>query len=313
MWVEKYRPSNFNDLCGQESIVERLEKFIENPKEIPHLLLAGPPGVGKTTAALIMCKKILGENWKDFTLELNASDERGINTVRDKIKTFARHIDFRNKIPFRIIILDEADEMTNDAQTALRRIMESSSKTTRFILICNYSSRIIEPIQSRCSVFRFNKLDNEKIEKHLKKICKSEKIKFSEEALEKITEAVNGDLRHSINLLQSSTDSGKLDSDTVEKIAGISGKDKVSDIISNALEGNFKEASQKLNILINVYGMNERDFLKFANSNISNMEIKEIERVIKILAKYDYRLIMGANPIIQLNALLSELALIKNS
>ncbi len=312
MWVEKYRPSNFSDLCGQESIVERLEKFVENPKEIPHLLLAGPPGVGKTTAAMITCKKILGENWKDFTLELNASDERGINTVRNKIKIFAKHIDFRNKIPYRIIILDEADEMTNDAQTALRRIMESSSKTTRFILICNYSSRIIEPIQSRCSIFRFNRIDNESIQKHLKKICKLEKIKFSEEALEKITDAVNGDLRHSMNLLQSSANSGELNSDNVKKIAGISGKDKVSNIVSDALKGNFKEASKELNILINVYGMNERDFLKFANSSVSNMEIEEIEKVIKILAKYDYRLIMGANPIIQLNALLSELALVNN-
>ena len=136
MWVEKYRPKKLNEIVGLRHIVKSVQSFLKNPKTMPHLLLAGIPGTGKTTMALCIARELFGDNWKTFTLELNASDERGINTVRDRIKGFSRYsrASFGN-VPFAIIILDESDQMTRPAQTALRRIMETSSRTSRFILI----------------------------------------------------------------------------------------------------------------------------------------------------------------------------------
>ena len=153
-WVEKYRPTNVNDILSQDEIVNCLNSAIIN-KNLPHLLFHGPPGVGKTTTALALCNHLFGDSYRDRILELNASDDRGIDIVRKKIKTFASLSISQNKEnddlpPFKIIILDEVDNMTQDAQAALRRIMESYSKITRFILICNYITYVIEPINSRC-------------------------------------------------------------------------------------------------------------------------------------------------------------------
>src|SRR5919106_4090938 len=208
MWVEKYRPEELDEVIDQKEIIRGLENLIKNPEEIPHLLFAGPAGVGKTTTALCVAKGLLGEEWQRDTLELNASDERGIKMVRERVKEFAAVMKLtsgnkEDNRPFRIIILDEADEMTPEAQTALRRIIEDSSRTTRFIIICNYLSQIIEPIQSRCVVFRFTRLPKEEVEEYLKSICKQEGIEFDIKALSRIYDSTSGDLRHSINILQS--------------------------------------------------------------------------------------------------------------
>src|SRR6266498_4631103 len=145
---------------------------MKEPAEMPHLLFTGPAGIGKTTTALCMSRQLLGEDWKRETLELNASDERGIKMVRERVKEFAAVIKLdigtKGNKRFRLIILDEADEMTSEAQTALRRIIEDSSKTTRFVIICNYLTQIIEPIQSRCVVFRFKRITAEDVEEYLK-------------------------------------------------------------------------------------------------------------------------------------------------
>lgn len=308
MWVEKYRPSRLNDLVNQKAIVKRLISLIDNPISMPHLLFAGRPGTGKTTSALALARTVLGEAWRDYTLELNASDERGINTVRQRVKTFARYADDRTKIPFKIIILDEADEMTHDAQTALRRIMEETSRVTRFILIGNYTSRIIEPIQSRCAVFHFSSLDENDVITHLQKICNNEGIECKKPTLARIYEITSGDLRHAINILQSGVVSGKIDLKDVENIAGLSSKAKVSEIVNLALKGNFKDARNNLVLLTSVYGMSERDFLKYANEEVMMMKLDNVEEVVKAFAKCDYRLIVGAHPEIQLSALLAELA-----
>ena len=177
MWVEKYRPKTLDDVVGLKDIVESLKAFMKKPKTMPHLMLAGIPGTGKTTIALAIAHELYGANWRNFTLELNASDERGIDTVRDRIKDFSRYSRSGfGDIPFALIILDECDQMTGPAQTALRRIMETSSRTSRFILICNQSSKIIEPIQSRCAIFRFSRLDKQAMKEHLQCIAKKENV-----------------------------------------------------------------------------------------------------------------------------------------
>lgn len=306
MWVEKYRPLKINDVVDQKSIADGIKNLITKPEEMPNLLFSGPAGVGKTTMALCIAREVLGDYWKDYTLELNASDERGINMVRERVKMFARYTTMASsKIPFKVVILDEADEMTGDAQTALRRIIEDSARSTRFILICNYLSQIIEPIQSRCVIYRFTNLSEEDVVKHLESICKKEKVKYDAKALSLIYEATGGDLRHAINALQAAASMGNVNATNVNAAVGISEKAKVGEIVKLALSGKFQEARTKLIELTKVYGMSERDFLRYANEEIQGKTTNA--EIISALAECDYRLIAGAHPDIQLAALLAEL------
>src|SRR3989344_5612956 len=200
IWTERYRPRKFDELVGQEDIVKRV-KSLTNAMNIPHLLFAGPAGVGKSTLALIVVRELFGEKWRDNYLELNASDERGIDVVRQKVKDFARTKALA-EVPFKVIFLDEADALTNEAQNALRRTMENYTANCRFILSCNYSSKIIDPIQSRCAVFRFRLLEKKNIEKIIKKITGAEKLEIDKNAISLLYEASEGDCRRMINLLQ---------------------------------------------------------------------------------------------------------------
>lgn len=309
MWVEKYRPKRLEELVDQEEVKERLGFLLRKKEEIPHLLFAGPPGSGKTTTALIVARETLGEFWQDYTLSLNASDERGIDMIRERVKTFARYSDRREGVPFRLVILDEADEMTSDAQTALRRIMEETSAYTRFILICNYSSGIIEPIQSRCAVFRFRRLDNDSIASYLKTIAEKERINVSsEEVYNAIYEATQGDLRQAINMLQAASASGYVDIEKIKRVTGATIKAKVSNIIQLALMGKFEEARLKMIELTKVYGLPERDFLRYASDAVSLLQVDDASEIYRIIAEYDYRLVLGSQPEIQITAMLSELS-----
>jgi len=271
MWVEKYRPKTLNEVVDLTHIIESLQAFLKNPHSMPHLLLAGIPGTGKTTVAICIARQLFGDKWKSFTLELNASDERGINTVRDRIKDFSRYgrTGFGDA-PYSLIILDESDQMTGAAQTALRRIMETSSRTSRFILICNYSSKIIEPIQSRCAIFRFSKLDKNAMVEHLKKIAQNEGLQLLEEAAERIVEYSEGDLRHAINALQTAAayQTGVIDEQTILQVFGEASPRQVQLMLNKALSGNFIEARKMMYDLIGQYG--------FSGSEIVNQHYRRI-------------------------------------
>ena len=316
MWVEKYRPANLKEIINQRDIVNGLSNFSKEPDEIPHLLFSGPAGVGKTTTALCLAKELLGESWRTDTLELNASDERGIKMVRERVKEFAAVMklptDRDNKKMFRIIILDEADEMTSEAQTALRRIIEDSSRTTRFIIICNYLSQIIEPIQSRCVVFKFRRLSREDVSDYLRFICEKQGVRFEEKAFSTIYDSTLGDLRHSINILQAAAGMGAISSSNVASSIGLSGKTRVKEIIKLALAGKFHEARFRLFELMQVYGMSENDFLKYANQEAYDLKLDRPDEFAALMAEYDYRLVTGAHPEIQLVALLAQLSKLRS-
>ena len=218
MWVEKYRPKKISEIVNQKEIMGSLGALLKNQSEMPHLLFSGSAGVGKTSTAICISRDILGKHWQDYSLELNASDERGIGMVREKVKKFSRFAGLDTEIPFKIIILDEADEMTSDAQTALRRIIEDTAKYCRFILIANNLSKIIEPIQSRCVVFKFTRISNKEISSQLKFIAQKEKIKADEKGLETISDYADGDIRHAINILQAAASTGSIDVSSVKSV-----------------------------------------------------------------------------------------------
>ena len=306
MWVEKYRPSKLSEVVNQKDIIGSIEALLKNPSEMPHLLFSGSAGVGKTTTALCIARQVLGEYLKDNLLELNASDERGINMVREKVKKFSNYAAFAD-IPFKIIILDEADEMTSDAQTALRRTIEDASKICRFILVANNISKIIDPIQSRCAVFKFTSIPEKEVISHLKKIAKDEKIKVEEKGLEAICDYAEGDLRHSINILQATASLGEISEANVKASAGLTKTKDVDGVLKLALDGNISKAREQMIELIKVYGMSESDFLKYINSAVFKSKNEKLSEILEVIAKYDYRILVGANPEIQLSAMLAEL------
>ncbi|KAK7900852.1 Subunit of heteropentameric Replication factor C (RF-C) [Exophiala xenobiotica] len=213
-WVEKYRPRSLEDVRSQDHVVQTLNRMV-HASNLPHLLLYGPPGTGKTSTILALCRELFGpELFHSRVLELNASDERGLAVIRERVKQFASlHLvsapaskEYRERYPcppFKVIILDEADSLTQDAQGALRRVMEIHSKITRFCLCCNYVSRIIDPIASRCSKFRFKALEGGQASERIQEILSAEKVKYEDGVIERALKVSDGDLRRAINLLQS--------------------------------------------------------------------------------------------------------------
>jgi replication factor C small subunit len=308
MWVEKYRPLKISDLVNQKEIVGSIGSLLKNVTEMPHLLFSGSAGIGKTTLAMCISREILGDNWRNYTLELNASDERGINMVRERVKKFSRFAGLDANIPFKIIILDEADEMTSDAQTALRRIIEDTAKHCRFILVANNISKIIEPIQSRCAVFKFTRISEKEIIAHLKEIAKKEKLKADDGGLKAIFDYSEGDLRHAINIMQAAASLGNITEESVRGAAGLTKTKDVDEILKMSLAGKTIDARNKMIELIKVYGMSESDFLKYLNEAIYKSKVTNLVEISEAIAKYDYRILSGANPEIQLSALLAELS-----
>ena len=306
MWVEKYRPQKLSDVVNQTEIIGSLEALIKDPTDMPHLLFSGSAGVGKTTTALCITRQILGEYTKDYTLELNASDERGIDMVRERVKKFSRFAGM-GSLPFKVIILDEADEMTAGAQTALRRIIEDTAKTCRFILIANNVSKIIDPLQSRCAGFKFTSIGVDDVMGRLRFIAEKENVSVDDDGLEAVYDYSEGDMRHAINIMQATASLGAITADNVKTSAGLTKVSDVDVVLKMALSGKLTGAREKMIELTRVYGMSESDFLKYLNNAVHRSNHNDIPKILEIIAKYDYRLVVGASPEIQLSAMLAEL------
>ncbi len=310
IWTEKYRPTSFDELVGQDEIIKRV-KSLSDSMNIPHLLFSGPAGTGKSSLALIIVKQLFKDSWHENYLELNASDERGIDVVRQKVKDFARTKALQS-VPFKVIFLDEADALTREAQQALRRTMENFTGTCRFILSCNYSSKIIDPIQSRCAVFRFKLLEKKDITKRIKIIAEKEKLSIDEEALTALYEASEGDCRKVINLLQSTASiSPNITKDLVYTIVSSAKPKDIKVVLEYALSGDFLSSREKLLDIMLREGLSGQDIIKSIQKEVWNLQIEpEIKvRLTEKTGEAEFRLVEGSDEFVQLEALLASFVL----
>ena len=298
IWTEKYRPKKISEVIGQENIIKALSSFITT-KSLPHCLFSGPAGCGKTTTALCIAR------------ELYASDERGIDVIRDKVKDFARQ-QTAFGTTFRIVYLDEADALTKDAQHALRRIMESYSHVCRFILACNYSGKIIHPIQSRTAVFRFSALKEHDVVKYLKHIAVKEKLNVDDDAYQAIFKVAEGDLRKAINVLQLAATHSHITQDIIYSSTNRADPTAVKKMIETSLSGRFREARQQLLSLLNEQGLAGEDLIKEIHSQIYSVDVSDLQKLhmIEKVGEYEFRMTEGSNPQVQLEAMLAQFALI---
>ncbi|ADM12266.1 replication factor C [Encephalitozoon intestinalis ATCC 50506] len=289
--VNKYRPNEVQDVIGNQMTVELVSLIIDS-KDMPHLLFAGPPGTGKTTCAKILARKLLPS--KEGLLELNASDERGIETVRTTIKSFAQR---RIKdCSFKVIILDEADSMTTAAQQAMRRVMEVHSSECRFILICNTLTKIFEPIQSRCAILRFDRIENSMILERLREISKDEGIKISKEALDLIVELSDGDMRQSLNILQACISSSEtIDQGYIIKIIGLPSPKRIERVLERLLRN---EAEEALKMFDEIWD-EKFDPLDLINSFFRAAKNMENYELLKVIGLANLRISEGVNSRLQ--------------
>ena len=311
IWIEKYRPATLNDVVGQREIVERLKNYV-GAQSLPHLLFTGTAGIGKTTSAVALAREFFGDDWQVNFRELNASDERGIDVVRNQIKQFARTAPM-GKATFKILFLDEADALTNDAQSALRRTMENYAQTCRFILSCNYSSKIIDPIQSRCAIYRFKPLDREAISEELQRIAKNEGLNISESAMDAIIYVAQGDMRKAINALQGAAIiNPDISEDMIYEITSTAKPDEIRELLRIILEGNFEAAENSLHELTVNRGIAPNELInQFYRTLVNDTAIDRRLKVELIghLGEADFRISEGADQNIQMDALIARCVL----
>ncbi|KAL2652427.1 hypothetical protein R1flu_020555 [Riccia fluitans] len=310
-WVEKYRPKQVKDVAYQDEVVKTLTNTLETGN-LPHLLFYGPPGTGKTSTALALAHQLFGPAlYKSRVLELNASDDRGINVVRTKIKDFAAIAVGNSHTapdypcpPFKIIILDEADSMTEDAQNALRRTMETYSKVTRFCFICNYVSRIIEPLASRCAKYRFKPLNEDIMTIRVRHVCQEEGIQLSPEALSTLSKVSGGDLRRAITVLQSAARlyGSSISGANIISVSGVVPDDVLDSFVAACKSGQFDKAQAVVsNIIAEGYPasqiLNQLFDIVVSSPDITD---EQKARILERIAETDKALIDGADEFLQL-------------
>jgi replication factor C small subunit len=312
IWVDKYRPKNFDEIIGQDYFVKRIKAFIES-KNMPHLLFAGAPGTGKTSTALVVAKELYGKDGiKGNFLELNASDDRGIDVIRNQIKDFAKLKSLSN-IPYKIICLDEADSLTKEAQQALRRTMEKYSSSCRFILACNEMSKILDPIQSRCVIFKFKALNDDAVSKLIDIVVKNEKLRIEKEAKKFLIEISRGDLRKILNTMQASSAIDKnITLKLINEILDFINPKEIKLMLDYAINGDFFKAREELIKLRTIKGLSSIEILKELYRQILDMDIDPKLKVkfVDRIASVEFRLVEGSDETLQMEALIAMFSLI---
>ncbi|MEM1806593.1 MAG: replication factor C small subunit, partial [Pyrobaculum sp.] len=307
-WFEKYRPRSFDEVVDLEEVKSRLREFLRGGG-LPHLLFYGPPGTGKTTMALVLARELYGGHWRENTLELNASDERGITTIRERVKEFARTAP-TGKAPYKLVILDEADNMTTDAQQALRRIMEIYAQNTRFILLANYISGIIEPIQSRVVMIRFNPLPKEAVIFRLRYIAENEGVKITEDALDLIYEFTQGDMRKAINALQIAAVVDKVvDEDSVARALGMVSPKLLRETLQEAVRGSFSKAITQIYGFVVDGGVGELEIIKQLHREALRLDVPEYLKpeIAYLISEAHYATLRGASGLAQIFGTLAKI------
>ncbi len=313
IWTEKYRPRTFDDVHGQDAIVGKVRAFVQQ-KNLPHLLFTGPAGTGKTSLSLVIARSLFGDDWHENFLELNASDERGIDVVRVKVKDFAR-TRAMGDVPFKIVYLDECDALTKEAQQALRRTMENYTQTCRFILSANFSSKIIDPIQSRCAIFRFKPLPADELTRIVHHIGRTEGLVIAPDAIPAIVEVSGGDCRRLANLLQSASALGdQITAETVFTLASHAKPEDVVKLLDLAINGKFHESRSLLLDVMLRYGMSGLDVIKQIQPAVWKLAVPDRLKVqlIDKCGEIEFRMVEGADEYVQLEALLAYFTLAKS-
>ena len=307
IWTEKYRPKKFSEIHGQKEIIARVKAFVDKAN-LPNQLYAGPAGVGKTTLILAAARELYGDYWRQNTLELNASDDRGIDVVREQIKDFAKTMPFGGA-KFKLAILDEADSLTKEAQQALRRTMENYVDNCRFCLLANYSSKIMDPIQSRCTVFRFKPLSQEELKGIIIKIAETEGLEIGDKAISALYAISNGDVRKMTNMLQScgAIDS-KITEELIYEIVSAAQPQEIRMVLETAIEGKFLQARKQLLDVMLKHGLSGIDIIKQIQKEVWALPVDDRMKVrlIDKCGEIEFRMVEGADEFVQLEALLAN-------
>ena len=310
--TEKYRPSKLDDVVGQEHVTSFIKKFVKN-KDIPNMLFSGPAGCGKTTTAIALAKELYGKNWKDYFYEINASDENSVETIRNKVKTYAKLKVIGQE--YKIIFFDEMDHLSKSAQACLRRIIENSTKTCRFVFSCNYPNKVIQPLIDRCVVFRFKPIKPQSMKIMLDKVVKEENIDITHSALYTLATLSNGSMRRALNTLEKikKGELTKVDDDTIYNIMGYINDEFVLKLIQATNENDIKYVDKRLSNLLYERVYQPEEIIESLNRLLIDSQVLSEDgkiQALRELGTVEYRIAIGATPEIQLRAFMAYLMML---